>query len=67
MGIIQNIKLEKYSAATATVTMLATEMISSDVFCGKRSSKNLSTSLQSEKSVKSENRTFTVPGKGMLS
>ncbi|ARO66313.1 S-layer domain protein [Bacillus cereus] len=53
-------------AATATVTMLATGMISSsDVFAEqKEQQKNLSTSLQSEKSVKSENRVFTVPGKG---
>ncbi|MEB9941868.1 M60 family metallopeptidase, partial [Bacillus cereus] len=51
---------------TATVTMLATGMIfSSDVFAEqKEQQKNLSTSLQKEKSVKSENRTFTVPGKG---
>ncbi|EEM50504.1 S-layer domain protein [Bacillus thuringiensis serovar kurstaki str. T03a001] len=46
--------------------MLATGMIfSSDVFAEqKEQQKNLSTSLQKEKSVKSENRTFTVPGKG---
>ncbi|OUB28168.1 hypothetical protein BK739_13715, partial [Bacillus thuringiensis serovar pirenaica] len=38
---------------------------SSDVFAEEtQQQKNLSTSLQSEKSVKSENRTFTVPGKG---
>ncbi|MEH7047350.1 M60 family metallopeptidase, partial [Bacillus thuringiensis] len=38
---------------------------SSDVFAEqKEQQKNLSTSLQSEKSVKSENITFTVPGKG---
>ncbi|WP_074593108.1 M60 family metallopeptidase [Bacillus cereus] len=56
----------KILAATATVTMLATGMISSsDVFAEqKEQQKNLSTSLQNEKSVKSENRTFTVPGKG---
>ncbi|PFO57580.1 M60 family metallopeptidase [Bacillus cereus] len=59
-------KTRKILAATATVTMLATGMISSsDVFAEqKEQQKNLSTSLQNEKSVKSENRTFTVPGKG---
>ncbi|WP_142288698.1 M60 family metallopeptidase [Bacillus thuringiensis] len=59
-------KTRKILAATATVTMLATGMISSsDVFAEqKEQQKNLSTSPQSEKSVKSENRTFTVPGKG---
>ncbi|MCC2384578.1 M60 family metallopeptidase [Bacillus sp. FSL L8-0199] len=59
-------KTRKILAATATVTMLATGMISSsDVFAEEtQQQKNLSTSLQSEKSVKSENRTFTVPGKG---
>ncbi|HFK1753980.1 TPA: M60 family metallopeptidase [Bacillus cereus] len=59
-------KTRKILAATATVTMLATGMISSsDVFAEqKEQQKNLSTSLQNEKSVKSENKTFTVPGKG---
>ncbi|UYX52315.1 phage portal protein [Bacillus thuringiensis] len=59
-------KTRKMLAATATVTMLATGMVSSsDVFAeGTQQQKNLSTSLQEEKSVKSENRTYTVPGKG---
>ncbi|MGH0800728.1 M60 family metallopeptidase [Bacillus cereus] len=66
MGNNSKHKTRKMLAATATVTMLATGMISSsDVFAEqKEQQKNLSTSLQSEKSVKSENRTFTVPGKG---
>ncbi|HEF1901244.1 TPA: hypothetical protein R9Y97_000485 [Bacillus cereus] len=66
MGNNSKHKTRKILAATATVTMLATGMISSsDVFAEqKEQQKNLSTSLQSEKSVKSENRTFTVPGKG---
>ncbi|AHA72996.1 M60 family metallopeptidase [Bacillus thuringiensis] len=66
MGNNSNHKTRKILAATATVTMLATGMISSsDVFAEqKEQQKNLSTSLQSEKSVKSENRIFTVPGKG---
>ncbi|PEE67980.1 M60 family metallopeptidase [Bacillus thuringiensis] len=66
MGDNSKHKTRKILAATATVTMLATGMISSsDVFAEqKEQQKNLSTSLQSEKSVKSENRTFTVPGKG---
>ncbi|MGZ9681387.1 MULTISPECIES: M60 family metallopeptidase [Bacillus cereus group] len=66
MGNNSKHKTRKILAATATVTMLATGMISSsDVFAEqKEQQKNLSTSPQSEKSVKSENRTFTVPGKG---
>ncbi|MEW4108410.1 M60 family metallopeptidase [Bacillus cereus group sp. BfR-BA-01399] len=66
MGNNSKHKTRKILAATATVTMLATGMISSsDVFAEqKEQQKNLSTSLQSEKTVKSENRTFTVPGKG---
>ncbi|PWE74295.1 hypothetical protein B1R38_05755 [Bacillus cereus] len=66
MGNNSKHKTRKILAATATVTMLATGMISSsDVFAQqKEQQKNLSTSLQNEKSVKSENRTFTVPGKG---
>ncbi|PFK49014.1 hypothetical protein COJ37_22745 [Bacillus cereus] len=66
MGNNSKHKTRKILAATATVTMLATGMISSsDVFAEEtQQQKNLSTSLQSEKSVKSENRTFTVPGKG---
>ncbi|MEB9845217.1 hypothetical protein COD82_27585 [Bacillus cereus] len=66
MGNNSKHKTRKILAATATVTMLATGMISSsDVFAEqKEQQKNLSTSPQNEKSVKSENRTFTVPGKG---
>ena len=66
MGNNSKHKTRKILAATATVTMLATGMISSsDVFAEqKEQQKNLSTSLQGEKSVKSENRVFTVPGKG---
>ncbi|HFK1758411.1 TPA: M60 family metallopeptidase [Bacillus cereus] len=66
MGNNSKHKTRKILAATATVTMLATGMISSsDVFAEqKEQQKNLSTSPQSEKSVKSENRIFTVPGKG---
>jgi len=66
MGNNSKHKTRKILAATATVTMLATGMISSsDVFAEqKEQQKNLSTSLQNEKSVKSENRAFTVPGKG---
>ncbi|MED2917371.1 M60 family metallopeptidase [Bacillus thuringiensis] len=66
MGNNSKHKTRKILAATATVTMLATGMISSsDVFAEqKEQQKKLSTSLQSEKSVKSENITFTVPGKG---
>ncbi|HDR7419218.1 TPA: hypothetical protein QCX17_003729 [Bacillus cereus] len=66
MGNNSKHKTRKILAATATVTMLATGMISSsDVFAEqKEQQKNLSTSLQSKKSVKSENRVFTVPGKG---
>ncbi|PEW26449.1 M60 family metallopeptidase [Bacillus cereus] len=66
MGNNSKHKTRKILAATATVTMLATGMISSsDVFAEqKEQQKNLSTSPQSEKSVKSENITFTVPGKG---
>ncbi|PFB25655.1 hypothetical protein CN392_30240 [Bacillus cereus] len=66
MGNNSKHKTRKILATTATVTMLATGMISSsDVIAEqKEQQKNLSTSPQSEKSVKSENRTFTVPGKG---
>ncbi|QWH32122.1 hypothetical protein EXW51_30395 (plasmid) [Bacillus mycoides] len=66
MGNNSKNKTRKMLAATATVTMLATGMISSsDVFAEERQQqKKLSTSLQEEKSVKSENRTYTVPGKG---
>ncbi|MEB4819851.1 M60 family metallopeptidase [Bacillus thuringiensis] len=66
MGNNSKYKTRKILAATATVTMLATGMISSsDVFAEEtQQQKNLSTSLQGENSVKSENRTYTVPGKG---
>ncbi|MEK4916088.1 M60 family metallopeptidase [Bacillus sp. FSL E2-8887] len=66
MGNNSKNKTRKMLAATATVTMLATGMISSsDVFAEERQQqKKLSTSLQEEKSVKLENRTYTVPGKG---
>ncbi|MGE7889518.1 M60 family metallopeptidase [Bacillus cereus] len=66
MGNNSKHKTRKILAATATVTMLATGMISSsDVFAEqKEQQKKLSTSLQNEKSVKSENRAFAVPGKG---
>ncbi|EJS46659.1 M60 family metallopeptidase [Bacillus nitratireducens] len=66
MGNNSKHKTRKILAATATVTMLATGMISSsDVFAEqKEQQKNLSTSLQGKNSVKSENRTYTVPGKG---
>ncbi|WP_002151141.1 M60 family metallopeptidase [Bacillus cereus] len=66
MGNNSKNKTRKMLAATATVTMLATGMVSSsDVFAEERQQqKKISTSLQEEKSVKSENRTYTVPGKG---
>ncbi|WP_161520202.1 MULTISPECIES: M60 family metallopeptidase [Bacillus] len=66
MGNNSKHKTRKILAATATVTMLATGMISSsDVFAEqKEQQKNLSTSPQSEKTVKSENRIFAVQGKG---
>ncbi|WP_242242126.1 M60 family metallopeptidase [Bacillus cereus group sp. BfR-BA-01309] len=66
MGNNSKYKTRKILATTATVTMLATGMISSsDVFAEERQQqKKISTSLQGENSVKSENRTYTVPGKG---
>ncbi|KZE04533.1 Chitinase [Bacillus mycoides] len=66
MGNNSKYKTRKILAATATVTMLTTGMISSpDVFAEEmQQQKKLSTSLQEEKSVKSENRIYTVPGKG---
>ncbi|TXR62317.1 S-layer protein [Bacillus sp. AY18-3] len=59
-------KTRKILAATATVTMLATGMISTtNIIAEETQQQNkISTSLQEEKSVKSENRTYTVPGKG---
>ncbi|HDR8186796.1 TPA: hypothetical protein QC116_006368, partial [Bacillus thuringiensis] len=66
MGNNLKYKTRKILAATATVTMLTTGMVSSsDIFAEERQQQNnLSTSLQEEKSVKSEKRTYTVPGKG---
>ncbi|MEH7190921.1 putative mucin/carbohydrate-binding domain-containing protein [Bacillus toyonensis] len=66
MGNKSKHKTKRILVATATLTILASGMASSpDVFAEERQQqKNLSTSLQNEKSVKSENRTFTVPGKG---
>ncbi|QGV10314.1 hypothetical protein GNE09_27360 (plasmid) [Bacillus cereus] len=66
MGNKSNYKTKRILVATATLTIIASGMASSsDVFAEEmQQQKNLSTSLQSEKSVKSENRTFTVPGKG---
>ncbi|MCU5691657.1 putative mucin/carbohydrate-binding domain-containing protein (plasmid) [Bacillus cereus] len=66
MGNKSKYKTKRILVATATLTIIASGMTSSsDVFAEEtQQQKNLSTSLQSEKSVKSENRTFTVPGKG---
>ncbi|PGU53971.1 M60 family metallopeptidase [Bacillus cereus] len=66
MGNKSKHKTKRILVATATLTIIASGMASSsDVFAEEtQQQKNLSTSLQSEKSVKSENRTFTVPGKG---
>ncbi|HDR6319862.1 TPA: AraC family transcriptional regulator, partial [Bacillus thuringiensis] len=66
MGNNSKYKTRKILAATATVTMLATAMISTtDIIAEETKQQNkISTSLQEEKSVKSENRTYTVPGKG---
>ncbi|MGG5787993.1 M60 family metallopeptidase [Bacillus pretiosus] len=66
MGNNSKHKTRKILAATATVTMLATAMISTtDIIAEETQQQNkISTSLQEEKSVKSENRTYTVPGKG---
>ncbi|MGE1109801.1 M60 family metallopeptidase [Bacillus wiedmannii] len=66
MGNNSKHKTRKILAATATVTMLATGMISTtDIIAEETQRQNkISTSLQEEKSVKSENRTYTVPGKG---
>ncbi|MCU4734055.1 M60 family metallopeptidase [Bacillus cereus] len=66
MGNKSKYKTKRILVATATLTIIASGMASSsDVFAEEtQQQKNLSTSLQSEKSVKSENRTFTVPGKG---
>ncbi|MED0876731.1 M60 family metallopeptidase [Bacillus mobilis] len=66
MGNNSKYKTRKILAATATVTMLATGMISTtDIIAEEtQQQKKISTSLQEGKSVKSENRTYTVPGKG---
>ncbi|KAB5626577.1 hypothetical protein E8M24_31630 [Bacillus thuringiensis] len=66
MGNKSKHKTKRILVATATLTIIASGMASSsDVFAEEtQQQKNLSTSLQSEKSVKSENRTFTLPGKG---
>ncbi|MCP1399774.1 M60 family metallopeptidase [Bacillus cereus] len=66
MGNKSKHKTKRILVATATLTIIASGMASSsDVFAEEtQQQKNLSTSPQSEKSVKSENRTFTVPGKG---
>ncbi|MEI3893725.1 MULTISPECIES: M60 family metallopeptidase [Bacillus] len=66
MGNNSKYKTRKILAATATVTMLATGMISTtDIIAEEPQQPNkISTSLQDENSVKSENRAYTVPGKG---
>ncbi|EPC8411185.1 putative mucin/carbohydrate-binding domain-containing protein [Bacillus thuringiensis] len=66
MGNKSKYKTKRILVATATLTIIASGMASSsDVFAEEtQQQKNLSTSLQNEKSVKSENRIFTVPGKG---
>ncbi|PFX76003.1 hypothetical protein COL38_28840 [Bacillus toyonensis] len=66
MGNKSKHKTKRILVATATLTILASGMASSpDVFAEEtQQQKNLSTSLQGENSVKSENRTYTVPGKG---
>ncbi|HDR4724795.1 M60 family metallopeptidase [Bacillus cereus group sp. Sample62] len=66
MGNNSKYKTRKILAATATVTMLATAMISTtDIIAEEtKQQKKISTSLQEGKSIKSENRTYTVPGKG---
>ncbi|PGC49567.1 S-layer protein [Bacillus toyonensis] len=66
MGNKSKHKTKRILVATATVTILASGMASSpDVFAEEmQQPKKLSASLQGENSVKSENRTFTVPGKG---
>ncbi|MED3485388.1 hypothetical protein P4523_25400, partial [Bacillus toyonensis] len=66
MGNKSKHKTKRILVATATLTILASGMASSpDVFAEEmQQPKKLSASLQEEKSVKSENRTYTVPGKG---
>ncbi|EJP84967.1 M60 family metallopeptidase [Bacillus cereus] len=66
MGNKSKHKTKRILVATATLTILASGMASSsDVFAEEtQQQKKISASLQEEKSVKSENRTYTVPGKG---
>ncbi|QWH31730.1 S-layer protein (plasmid) [Bacillus mycoides] len=66
MGNKSKHKTKRILVATATLTILASGMASSsDVVAEEtQQQKKLSTSLQGENSVKSENRTYTVPGKG---
>ncbi|KAB2460252.1 hypothetical protein F8160_24000 [Bacillus sp. CH126_4D] len=66
MGNKSKHKTKRILVATATLTILASGMASSpDVFAEEmQQPKKLSASLQGENSVKSENRTYTVPGKG---
>ncbi|MCU5501656.1 M60 family metallopeptidase, partial [Bacillus wiedmannii] len=66
MGNKSKHKTKRILVATATLTILASGMASSpDIFAEeKQQQKNLSTSLQDKNPVKSENRTYTVPGKG---
>ncbi|MBY7125091.1 fibronectin type III domain-containing protein [Bacillus sp. 16GRE42] len=66
MGNKSKHKTKRILVATATLTILASGMDSSpDVFAEEmQQPKKLSASLQGENSVKSENRAYTVPGKG---
>ncbi|EJV73717.1 M60 family metallopeptidase [Bacillus cereus] len=66
MGNKSKHKTKRILVATATLTILASGMASSSDIVAEETQqqKKLSTSLQGEKSVKSENRTYTVPGKG---
>ncbi|WP_219374600.1 M60 family metallopeptidase [Bacillus mycoides] len=66
MGNKSKHKTKRILVATATLTIIASGMASSsDVFAEEmKQQKSLSTSLRDENSVKSENRTYTVPGKG---
>ncbi|MEK4697704.1 M60 family metallopeptidase [Bacillus sp. FSL M8-0063] len=66
MGNKSKHKTKRILVATATLTILASGMASSpDVFAEEmQQPKKLSASLQGKNSVKSENRAYTVPGKG---
>ncbi|MGG4303699.1 M60 family metallopeptidase [Bacillus wiedmannii] len=66
MGNKSKHKTKRILVVTATLTVLASGMASSpDVFAEEmQQPKKLSASLQGENSVKSENRAYTVPGKG---